>query len=155
MSRVAQALLRSLSAGSPPSWSRHALLLAALLALPACASGGFSMKKAEIDRSLYTSDIPADARKPADALRLSDEVTIRNAVSSADLDTLGGAPVAWANSASGARGSITGLAEYKESNLLCRRFTTTRESFDGVLLFKGEACMVTSGAWKMTAFDAV
>ena len=122
--------------------------------LPACASG-FSLKQAEVDRSLYTSDIPGEARQPADALRISDEVTIRNAVSSADLESLGAEPLAWANSETGARGSITALSEHKEGSLLCRRFTTTRESFDGVLLFRGETCMAESGDWRMHAFDAI
>ena len=131
------------------------MLLAALMALPACASGGFSMKQAEIDRSLYTSDIPADAKKATEGLALPDELTIRNAVSSADIESLGGAPVAWANSESGARGSITGIAEYKEGGLLCRRFTTIRESFDGVLLYKGEACMSGAGDWRMKTLSTL
>ena len=51
--------------------------------------------------------------------------------------------------------SITELAEYRDDSLLCRRFTTTRESFDGVRLFKGEACMAVAGGWRMLAFDAL
>jgi hypothetical protein len=131
------------------------MLLAALMLLPACASGSFSMKQAEVDRSLYTSDIPADAKKQTDGLGLPDELTIRNAVSSADIESLGDAPVAWANSESGARGSITDLAEYKEGGLLCRRFTTTRENYDGVLLFKGEACMSGAGGWRMKTLSTL
>ena len=111
------------------------------------------MKQAEVDRSLYTSDIPAGAKQPLDAGRISDEATIRNAVSSADIESLGGVAVPWANSETGARGSITELAEYKDNSLLCRRFTTTRESFDGVSLFKGEACMAGAGTWRMQTFE--
>lgn len=131
-----------------------ALLLALVLALPACASGKFSMKQAEVDRSLYTSSVPATV-SPVDALRQSDEATIRNAVSSADIEGLAGAPVPWSNAESGARGSITDLAEYREDGLLCRRFTTTRESFDGVRLLKGRACMGNAGDWRMTELDSV
>lgn len=41
------------------------------------------------------------------------------------------------------------LAEDKAGGRLCRRFTTTRESFDGVALFVGEACMAGYGAWRL------
>ena len=154
MSRAAQALLCMPPAGSRASWPKIAALLAVVAVLPACA-GGFSLKQAEVDRSLYTSAIPGDAGQPADASRISDEVTIRNAVSSADLESLGAGPLAWANSETGARGSITGLTEYKNGSLLCRRFTTTRESFDGVLLFRGETCMAESGDWRTHSFSPI
>lgn len=127
------------------------MLLALTLALSGCGAGGFSLDKAEVDRSLYTSDIPQKAGP--DALRVSDETTIRNAVSSADLETLAGQPLPWANADTGARGAISGLAEYRKDGLLCRNFTTTRESFDGVRLFKGEACMAAAGLWRLQSFD--
>ena len=153
MPRAAQALPPKFPAGSPPPGLKLALLLAAL-ALPACASGKFSMKQVEVDRSLYTSSVPATS-SPVDALRQSDEATIRNAVSSADIDSLAGAPVPWSNAETGARGSVTGLAEYKEDGLLCRRFTTTRESFDGVLMLKGHACMGNAGVWRMAELESL
>ncbi len=132
---------------------RHALLLGALLVLPACASGGFSLEKAEVDSSLYTGNIPATTRTASAADRISDEATIRNAVTSADIETLADRAVPWANADTGARGSITGLAEFKSEGLLCRRFKTSRESFDGIALFTGEVCMVSAGAWRMQRFE--
>jgi surface antigen len=123
--------------------------------LSACASGGFSLKQAEVDRTFYTSDIPAQEKARRDAGRISDEATIRNAVTSADIESLGGGAVVWANADTGARGSITGLAEYKDNGVLCRRFSTSRENFDGVALFKGEACMASAGAWRMQSFEAL
>jgi surface antigen len=126
--------------------------LCALLA--GCGAGGFSLEKAEVDKSLYTSSAPV-AAKPYDADRLSDETTIRNAVTSADLETLSGQPLPWANAGTGARGQVTAIAESKQAGTLCRRFSATRENFDGVLMFRGETCMVGSGAWRMQDFESL
>ncbi|MBL8577408.1 MAG: hypothetical protein JNK47_09300 [Mesorhizobium sp.] len=130
-------------------------LLCAAAILSGCGAGGFSLEKAEVDRSLYTSSAPA-ATRTFDAERFSDEGTIRNAVTSADLETLGAAPLPWANAGTGARGQIIHIAEKKAPGTLCRQFSATRENFDGVTMFRGEACMVgTSGSWRMTSFDPV
>jgi len=112
------------------------------------------MQKAEVDRTFYTSHVAAP-RTSSEAERLSDEWTIRNAVTSADIETLGGAPLPWANAETGARGQITGIAELKGKGTLCRSFSSTRENFDGVGMFRGEACMVSSGAWRMQSFEAL
>lgn len=119
--------------------------------LGACGAGGFSLEKAEVDRSLYTSSAPAVA-KTFDADKLSDESTIRNAVTSADLETLAGAPLPWANAGTGARGQITAISESKATGALCRRFSATREHFDGIMMFQGETCMAGPGAWRMQSF---
>jgi surface antigen len=132
-----------------------ALLAAAMLPLCACASGGFSLEKAEVDKTILTGDISERGAPIADPERLSDEVTIRNAVSSADIEELAGAPLPWANAGTGSRGAITALAEHKEDGALCRRFTTSRESFDGVGLYRGEICMAAPGAWRMETFKAL
>jgi surface antigen len=127
-----------------------------LVALPlaACGAGGFSLEQAEVDRTILTSSTPA-AASPIDQDRASDQVTIRNAVSSADIQELGGQAVPWANSDTGSRGSITELAESRDNGQLCRRFTASRESFDGVALFKGEVCLAGAGAWRMQDFKAL
>ena len=116
-------------------------LAAVMLPLCACASGGFSLEKAEVDQTILTGDVSESGAPIADPERLSDEATIRNAVSSADIEGLGGAPLPWANAGTGSRGAITALAEHKDKGALCRRFTTSRESFDGVALYQGEVCM--------------
>jgi surface antigen len=128
----------------------------ALIVLPlaACGAGGFSLEQAEIDRTILTSSTAASA-SPIDQDRASDEATIRNAVSSADIQELGGQAVPWANSDTGSRGSITELAESRDNGQLCRRFTASRESFDGVALFKGEVCLAGAGAWRMQDFKAL
>lgn len=129
-------------------------MLCACALLSACGSGGFSLKKAEVDRTFYTSNVSAP-RTPVEVERFSDEATIRNAVTSADVESLGGAAVPWANAETGARGQISGIVETKGKGTLCRAFRATRESFDGVGMFKGEACMVASGAWRMQSFGAL
>jgi hypothetical protein len=155
LSRFAQALGVRFLLGVQAGWLRAASLVCVLLALPACASGGFSLEKAEVDSSLYTGNIPAGRKDARAAERVSDEATIRNAVSSADIESLAGRSVPWVNSDTGSRGLIDNLAEFKSEGLLCRRFNTSRESFDGVALFKGEACMVSAGAWRMQSFEGV
>ena len=154
MSRAAQAD-QPWNFGSPVLRTRlPAALLCACWLLSACGAGGFSLEKAEVDRSLYTSALPASGGS-VDLGRLSDEATIRNAVTSADLETLAGAPLPWANAGTGARGEIRDIAESRDNGALCRRFTVTRESFDGVAMFRGEACMVGSGSWRMRDFAAL
>ncbi|MEO5758049.1 MAG: RT0821/Lpp0805 family surface protein [Mesorhizobium sp.] len=153
MSRIAQAF-DSRQWSVIASASAKAAIVVIVLPLAACGAGGFSLEKAEVDRSILTSGTPASAA-PVDANRASDQTTIRNAVSSADIQELGGQAVPWANSDTGSRGSITELAESKDRGQVCRRFTASRESFDGVALFKGEACLAGAGAWRMQDFKAL
>lgn len=130
-----------------------AALLPVAILLSACGSGGFSLQKAEVDRSLYTSSAPSSG-KPFDAELLSDEATIRNAVTSADLETLAGGALPWANAGTGARGQITAIVESKSEGAICRQFNATRENFDGVAMFRGEACMVSKGSWRMRSLES-
>lgn len=90
-----------------------------------------------------------------DVEKLSDEATIRNAVTSADVSQISGNEIAWANADTGSKGAISALVESKEQGQLCRKFTTTRESFDGVALYEGKACMAAPGNWQMLAFSAL
>ncbi len=141
------------SANAQDAVKAAAIVLVAL-PLAACGAGGFSLEQAEVDRTILTSSTPAVA-SPIDQDRASDQATIRNAVSSADIQELGGQAVPWANSDTGSRGSITELAESRDNGQLCRRFTASRESFDGVALFRGEVCLAGAGAWRMQDFKAL
>lgn len=156
MSRIAQAFdsrQRSVIASASRAAIKAAIVLVTL-PLAACGGGGFSLEQAEVDRTILTSSTPATV-SPIDQDRASDQATIRNAVSSADIEELGGQAIPWANAGTGSRGSITELAEFKESGRTCRRFTASRESFDGVALFKGEVCLAGAGAWRMRDFKAL
>lgn len=153
MSRIAQAFdsrQRSVFASA----SAKAAIVLVALPLVACGGGGFSLEQAEVDRTILTSSTSATG-SPIDQNRASDQTTIGNAVSSADIEQLGGQAVPWANADTGSRGSITELAESKDNGQTCRRFTASRESFDGVALFKGEVCLAGAGAWRMQDFKAL
>lgn len=153
MLRIAQAFDSRQWSGIASASAKAAIVMVAL-PLAACGAGGFSLEKAEVDRSILTSSTPASAT-PTDQDRDSDQTTIGNAVSSADIEELGGQAVPWANAGTGSRGSITELVELKDVGQTCRRFTASRESFDGVLLFKGELCMAGAGGWHMQDFKAL
>jgi len=152
LSRFAQAF-DTLPASLFGSASLKAGLLAGLFMLCGCGVGGFSLEQADVDRSIVTSSVGSPAA-PDDSTLAADQATIRNAVSSADVETMAGKELPWANAETGSRGTILKLAEDKVTGRLCRRFTTTRESFDGVTLFSGEACMVGTGAWRIENFSA-
>lgn len=134
---------------------RRPAIALALLLLGGCAAGGFSLDKAETDPTILTGAVGETSPAPVDVDQLSDENTVRNAVSSADIELMKGAPIPWANAQTGSRGAISSLVEEKVAGRLCRRFTTSRERFDGVSLYMGEACMVAPGAWTMKDFSAL
>ncbi|RRI05468.1 hypothetical protein EH240_06175 [Mesorhizobium tamadayense] len=154
MSRIAQAF-DSGQWSVIASASAKAALLTLALPLAGCGAGGFSLEKAEVDRSIVTSSASSAPVQPASIDQDSDQTTIGNAVSSADIQQLGGQAVPWANAGTGSRGSITELVELKDGGLNCRRFNATRESFDGVALYQGELCMAGAGGWRMQEFKAL
>ncbi|MET3520712.1 MULTISPECIES: RT0821/Lpp0805 family surface protein [Mesorhizobium] len=154
MSRIMQAF-DSRQRGVIASASVRLMVAAMALPLAACGAGGFSLEKAEIDRSIVTASAPSSPAAPASGDEDSDQTTIGNAVSSADILELGGQGVPWANAGTGSRGSITEMVELKDAGLTCRRFTASRESFDGVSLFKGQLCMAAAGGWHMQEFKAL
>ena len=61
-------------------------------------------------------------------------------------------PLAWANADTGSRGAISSMIEKQEDGPLCRKFTASRESFDGVALYAGDACKGDRGIWYMRTF---
>ncbi|MBZ9662086.1 hypothetical protein LB523_23845 [Mesorhizobium sp. ESP-6-4] len=153
MSRIAQAF-DSRQWGVIASASVKAVVVTLALPLAACGAGGFTLEKADVDRSIITSSAPSSPAAPA-ADKDSDQTTIGNAVSSADVKELAGQAVPWANAGTGSRGAITELVELKDGGLTCRRFSATRESFDGVALYKGELCLAEAGGWRMQEFKAL
>ena len=132
---------------------RASLCVAAALMLSACGARGFSIENA-VDGSIVTG-ATTQAALPADTVQASDEVTIRNAVSSAIVDEIGDTGIGWANAYTGSRGAIRDVREIQDSGSLCRRFTASRESFSGVHLYRGETCFGASRLWTMRAFERV
>jgi len=151
LSRQAQACGRVAWPGLRICAHTIALVVAASL-LAACVSKTADLAAA-VDDTITTAAIPADPATASDPLKTSDEATIRNAVSSADLEALPDTGISWANTDSGARGAITALSEYKRKGQLCRSFEASRESYDGVNLYAGETCRATDGAWRMLKFE--
>lgn len=107
------------------------------------------------DQSIVTSSIPDDPAVTADVARGSDEATIRNAVSSAVVEELEAGGIGWANAQTGSRGTIRDVAERRSGSALCRSFVASRESFDGVYLYRGSACLGTAGIWTMKSFERI
>jgi surface antigen len=130
-----------------------ALISLAASLLAGCAMTGGGLDKAATDPSLVTNSVPQTP--VVDSQRSSDETTIRNAVSSANLGVLGLRPLAWANQDTGSSGAVSEIAESKEDGRLCRRFKTSRESFEGIALFTGKACLADDGEWAMSSFGAL
>lgn len=112
--------------------------------LAGCASGSL-LAKAEKDASIVTSSVPEPT--PAAKDSASDEQTIRNAVSSANLEELGGKPLPWANLSTGSRGSVSSITEYKERGTLCRKYKASVESFQGIHMVAGDTCLGGDGQW--------
>ncbi len=110
-------------------------------------TGGI-LKKAESDPGLVTGSVS----RQMDSNQLSDEITVKNAVTSADLGAIAGQPIAWINQNTGSRGAVTHIVEAKEQTGICRQFETSRESFEGIALFSGKACLSEDGDWSMLSF---
>jgi surface antigen len=123
-------------------------------AASSCASGMNLSKIRSVD-FLPTGSVSASRSKPVDHEALSDETTIRNAVTSANLEHLDNAPLHWENKDTGSRGVVTGIEEYKDKYTLCRRFFATRESFDGVAAYRGDTCLTEGGYWWIKEFEQV
>ncbi|WP_421579165.1 RT0821/Lpp0805 family surface protein [Shinella sp. M31] len=133
-----------------PYWARCIVLAAVTTSaafLSGCMSGLDLFEDSKVDSTIRTSTV-------ANGERLSDETTVRNAVSSADLAQAAGQPIPWANSASGSAGVISTIAENRDgAGRTCRDFVTTKHSYQGIANYSGRTCMATSGEWLLLAFD--
>lgn len=136
--------------------ARGTLVLLAVFALSGCGARGFSIDDAVPDRSIVTGSVSSEpAPSSSDVGAISDEMTIRNAVSSALVEELSPEGIGWANAETGSRGAISAITESRDSGYLCRAFTASRESFDGVRLYRGETCLGSAKLWVMKSFVPV
>ncbi len=127
--------------------SRCFAAAALTLVLSGCmGSAGDVLKMDKVDRSLTTSSVPAALDEN------TDEAAVRNAVSAADLKSLGQAAIPWANTRSGSAGVISVVRESSDAGLTCRDFVTTRHSYEGIARFEGSACKVTDDRWSLIKF---
>lgn len=122
--------------------------------LSGCGSAGFSIESAVPDTSIITGSTSPQAPAVTDSVRTSDETIIRAAVSAAIVDEVDDG-IGWANADTGSRGSIRDISESRDTGFLCRRFTATRESFEGIHLYQGETCLGAARLWTTKSFDRV
>lgn len=140
---------------TPSKWlARRVAHAFALAAIAICATSCTSSldlfgSASKVDRSIATGTVPRTGSETV----LSDETTVRNAVTSIDLMKLGSAPVPWANAATGSAGVVSAIREERKPGGVCRDFTTTRHSYEGIAMFSGQACLTGRGDWLLTAFD--
>ena len=127
------------------------LIGVATLSLSGCMTGGFDfLSESKVDRSVATGTVP---QNPPSTDTLSDEMTVRNAVTSADVGRIGAQPLAWANASTGSAGVIDTIVENNESGQVCRQFRTTRHSYVGIAKFYGKTCLVGGGNWQLMSFQ--
>ncbi|NLR95260.1 hypothetical protein HGP17_00245 [Rhizobium sp. P38BS-XIX] len=125
--------------------------LVSLLTLGGCVGGGMDyLASAKVDRSVSTGTVPT---APVTTDSISDESTVRNAVSSADLHKLNGQPIPWANASTGSAGVIDAITESNSSGVVCRQFRTSRHSYEGIANFSGRTCLVSQGEWQLLSFQ--
>ncbi len=147
MSRAAQVAGRTKRGFFPKSLMQVLTLMAAAAILPGCASGGLDMLGVGTDKSIKTGTVAADStgEQSADSEVWSDEMTIRNAVSSANLTELGDEPLSWANADTGSQGAITQIREIERKGLRCRTFQASRR------VLKAYPCFPARRACRPTA----
>jgi surface antigen len=133
-------------------FQRQLTIVIMVLPLCACGSAG-GLTKVDADPSLVTGGIQQAAL--VDSAQNSDANTIRNAISAANLDMSGGVPLLWANRDTGSRGTVNQINETEDDGVVCRKFETSRESFEGVALYKGNVCLGADGQWFMQDFAAL
>ena len=85
----------------------------------------------------------------------ADARTIRYAVTSADLRVLEKGSIAWANRETGSSGNVVEIDEVTTDAGPCRRFVASRQNFEGIFLYRGEACLLADGHWRLKRFEAV
>jgi surface antigen len=125
-------------------------MAAAPVVLSGCFGAGQDyLTSAATDSSINTRSISDVHAKTVN----SDETTVSNAVTSADLGKLGNDPLPWANTATGSSGVVTSIAEQMAEGMTCRQFTTTRHSYSGIAKFSGLACLGSEGNWNVLRFE--
>ncbi len=133
-------------------FQRQLMIMVLVLPLCACGSAG-GLSKVDADPSLVTGAIQQEAL--SDSAQNSDANTIRNAISAANLDMSGGVPLLWANRDTGSRGTVNQIDETEKDGIVCRKFETSRESFEGVSLYQGNVCLGADRQWFMQEFAAL
>lgn len=126
------------------------LIITATLPLSGCFGSSMDLFGSDtVDSSISTSTVA----KKGNGTSHSDELTVQSAVSSADLSKTEGKPLPWANATTGSAGVVTAIQEEKGDGVICRNFSTTRHSYEGIAYFSGKTCTAGSGSWHLMSFD--
>lgn len=119
-----------------------------LLAVSGCVGSGLdTAANGKPDTSLVTGSIPAHS-----TMNETDTTAIGNAVVMAELDKSEDERIPWANPATGSVGVISYVEEVQAASRTCRRFETSRHSYDGIALFVGETCRAPGTVWQLMSF---
>lgn len=129
-------------------WRKLAAAFVLPLLLAGCASGDL-LSRAEVDRTILTGATSATARGAPASGEATDEAAAGTVAARAGLPLKAGDRPAWANPATGASGEIEAIAEAGEGGRPCRRFTASRERYDGVSVIAGHTCLGEDGAWRL------
>lgn len=133
-------------------WARRprlAVLTLCILPLSGCMSSFDFASDMTVDKAVKTSAVQG-----AGLDNTTDATTVRNAVSSVDLNRNAGSPIPWANTVSGSAGVVNSVSENNDtSGRTCRDFTTTLHSYTGIASYAGQTCVNNDGAWMLTRFD--
>ncbi|MDH4440404.1 MAG: RT0821/Lpp0805 family surface protein [Rhizobium sp.] len=125
-------------------------IIAATLPLSGCFGSSMDLFGSDsVDSSISTSTVS----KKGNPSSHSDELTVQSAVSSVDLDKTDGKPLPWANATTGSAGVVTAIQEEKGQGFICRNFSTTRHSYEGIAYFSGKTCTSGTGNWELMSFD--
>jgi len=136
---------------------RAVIAAGVLTALAGCAVGGNPIDDAISTNAISLADSapsiatdpfgPQRSGDPGNTDRLIDEDTIRLAVTTADLGKLDDGALPWASAATGSSGTISQISQNELAGQTCRRFSATRNAYDGVTLYEGEVCLDPRSGW--------
>lgn len=121
------------------------------VALSACA-GNADLDRLAADKTLVTGTVGNQNPVPDDT-RASDEAAIRATVSAWAPGEIPPELMPWVNARTGSSGAISRVSDLARPGEMCRSFTASRESFDGVGLYRGNACTSIGGAWVVEQLD--
>ncbi|KFB10774.1 hypothetical protein EL18_01814 [Nitratireductor basaltis] len=122
-------------------------MLAFTLAACVGAGRGLETTARSIDRELTTATI-APQKPTLPEIMLEDIPFMLSALTNVPEEADSTQSLRWENVETGARGVLTASATTADTPS-CRAVTTTRESFEGINLYQGEACRLPSGSWFM------
>jgi len=127
----------------------------ALCVLQACAITNPKGAQYAPDQTITSALTSSGGSKQIDEKLGQDGQIIRDHVIQASLSDLSAYNgTTWENEATGSRGIISSIQPINEDGRQCRAFKTTRESFDGILIYEGKACDTPNGGWVLSQFEA-